>query len=64
MAIERLWRSLKYEGVYLKDYTDLLEARREIGRYIERYNSFRPHQSLGDRTPDSIYAQGGTESTA
>jgi len=40
VAIERFWRSLKYEEVYLKDYADLPEARREIGRYIERYNSF------------------------
>jgi putative transposase len=64
VAIERFWRSLKYEEVYLKDYADLTEARREIGRYIERYNSFRPHQSLGGRTPDSVYAEGGTESAA
>jgi putative transposase len=64
VAIERFWRSLKYEEVYLKDYADLPEARREIGRYIEWYNSFRPHQSLGGRTPDTVYAKGGHESAA
>jgi putative transposase len=57
VAIERFWRSLKHEEVYLKDYTNLIEARREIGRYIERYNSFRPHQPLGGRTPDNTYAE-------
>jgi putative transposase len=64
VAIERFWRSLKYEEVYLKDYTDLTEARREIGRYIERYNSFRPHQSLGGRTPNTVYTEGRSENVA
>ena len=64
VAIERFWRSLKYEEVYLKDYADLTEAPRQIGRYIERYNSFRPHQSLGGRTPDMVYAEGRTASVA
>jgi putative transposase len=64
VAIERFWRSLKYEEVYLKDYVDLPEARREIGRYIERYNSFRPYQSLGGQTPDSIYAEKGMQDAA
>jgi len=64
VAIERFWRSLKYEEVYLKDYSDLTEARREIGHYIERYNSFRPHQSLGGRTPDSVYADRDTVNVA
>jgi putative transposase len=64
VAIERFWRSLKYEEVYLKDYVDLTEARREIGGYIKRYNSFRPHQSLGGRTPDTAYAEGCRENAA
>jgi putative transposase len=51
-AVDRFWRSLKYEEVYLKDYIDLIEARREIGSYIERYNACCPHQSFGGRTPD------------
>ena len=54
---ERLWRTVKYEEVYLKDYVNLAEARREIGEYIERYNGFRPHQTLGGRTPDTVYAE-------
>ncbi len=61
VAIERFWRSLKYEEVYLKDYANLTEARQEIGGYIERYNSFRPHQSLGGRTPDAVYEEGRSD---
>jgi putative transposase len=64
VAVERFWRSLKYEEVYLKDYVNLREARREIGEYIERYNAFRPHQSLGGRTPDMVYAAGRSENVA
>ena len=64
VIVERFWRSLKYEEVYLKDYVDLIEARREIGNYIERYNSFRPHQSLEGRTPNMAYTVGGSESAA
>ncbi len=64
VAVERFWRSLKYEEVYLKDYADLPEARRQIGEYISRYNGFRPHQSLGGRTPESVYAEGSREQAA
>jgi putative transposase len=64
LAIKRFHRSLKYDEVYLKDYADLPEARREIGAYIERYNSFRPHQALGGRKPDAAYAEGRRESAA
>lgn len=49
--IERLWRSLKYEEVYLKAYDSIPEARRHIGAYFETYNRRRPHQALGNRTP-------------
>lgn len=52
---ERLWRSLKYEEVYLHEYTSPKEARRGIQRYFEFYNHYRPHQSLDYRTPASIY---------
>jgi putative transposase len=53
--IERLWRSLKYEEVYLKDYATVTEARAGIGRYFRFYNHQRPHQSLENRTPAAIY---------
>lgn len=53
--IERLWRSLKYEEVYLKDYTVVAEAQEGIGRYLRFYNHERLHSSLDYRTPASIY---------
>jgi putative transposase len=57
--IERLWRSLKYEEVYLKDYETVTEARTGIERYFRFYNQERLHQSLDYRTPAAIYlAQG------
>ena len=53
---ERLWRSVKYEEVYLHEYETPREARMRLGRYLEFYNIERPHQSLGYRTPAEIYA--------
>jgi len=53
--IERLWRSVKHEEVYLKAYDDLTEARRELAAYFEFYNRRRRHQGLADRTPDEVY---------
>ena len=53
--IERLWRSVKYEEVYLRAYESVSEARTGIGRYFEFYNSKRPHSSLGRMTPDQFY---------
>jgi len=53
--VERLWRSVKYEEVYLKAYDSLGEARASLGNYFEFYNSERRHQSLGRRTPDNVY---------
>jgi putative transposase len=53
--VERLWRSLKYEEVYLHAYRDLFEARAGIGRYFDYYNHDRDHQSLGYQTPDAFY---------
>ncbi|MFC1601395.1 IS3 family transposase, partial [Candidatus Sumerlaeota bacterium] len=53
--IERLWRSVKYEEVYLKDYEDVRDATRSLGRYFEFYNHERLHQSLGYRTPAAVY---------
>ena len=55
--IERLWRSVKYEEVYLRAYETVSEARVRIGRYFEFYNSGRPHSSLGRMTPDQFYTK-------
>jgi putative transposase len=57
--IERLWRSLKYEEVYLKDYARVAEAREGIGGYLRFYNHERLHASLGYQTPASIYLARG-----
>jgi putative transposase len=53
--IERLWRSVKYEEVYLKSYETLLDARAGLNEYFEFYNNSRLHQSLGYKTPAEIY---------
>ena len=53
--IERLWRSVKYEEVYLKGYESITEARRELKAYFDFYNRRRRHQGLADRTPDEVY---------
>ena len=53
--VERLWRSLKYEDIYLKAYTNLVEARAGIGRYFHFYNTRRSHQALGHQTPAAFY---------
>jgi putative transposase len=53
--VERLWRSVKYEEVYLKAYDSVGEARASIGRYLDFYNRKRPHSSLDARTPDRAY---------
>ena len=53
--VERLWRSVKYEEVYLRAYDSVGEARASIGRYLDFYNGKRPHSSLDRRTPDHAY---------
>jgi len=53
--VERLWRSVKYEEVYLRAYQSVSEARNSIGRYLDFYNGRRPHQSLDEATPDQAY---------
>jgi putative transposase len=53
--VERFWRSIKYEEVYLKAYENVREARSSISNYIRFYNSGRPHSSLDGRTPDEAY---------
>ena len=58
--IERLWRSLKYEDVYLKGYADGTEAKAGIALWIAFYNLRRPHQALGDRAPMAVWREGIT----
>jgi putative transposase len=53
--VERIWRSVKYEEVYLRAYGGVAEARASIGRYLDFYNRKRPHSSLDARTPDQAY---------
>ena len=54
MFVERLWRSIKYEEVYLHGYESVSDAKAAIARYIEFYNSRRPHSSLDKKTPDEF----------
>jgi putative transposase len=53
--IERLWKTVKYQEVYLKAYESITHARKELTKFFERYNMRRPHQGLADRTPDEVY---------
>ena len=53
--VERLWRTVKYEEVYLRAYASVSEARASIGHYLGFYNGTRPHSSLGGQTPDQAY---------
>jgi putative transposase len=53
--VERLWRSIKYEEVYLRAYDSVSDARASIGRYLDFYNGRRPHSSLDGMTPDQAY---------
>jgi len=57
VLIERLWRSLKHEDVYLKGYGDGREARAGIGAWIVFYNGRRPHQALANRTPMAAWRE-------
>jgi len=57
--IERLWRSAKYEDIYLQDYGDGLAAGRGLGQWFDRYNQSRPHQALGYATPAEVYLDPG-----
>jgi putative transposase len=56
--VERLWRSVKYEEVYLRAYDSVAEARGSLGSYLGFYNRKRPHSSLDGRTPDHVYFGG------
>jgi putative transposase len=55
--VERLWRSVKYEEIYLKSYASVIDAHRQLDAYFLFYNQQRPHSSLDDRTPDEAYRQ-------
>ena len=53
--VERLWRTVKYEEVYLKAYANVLEAKRGLEDYFRFYNGLRPHQALGYQTPAEVF---------
>ncbi|MGV1743153.1 IS3 family transposase [Mycoplasmoides pneumoniae] len=55
VMVERLWRSVKYEEVYLKAYSNVLDAKKQLNAYFEFYNLKRPHSSLDKMTPDEFY---------
>ena len=61
VMIERFWRTIKYDEVYLREYRDGYDAHRHIGAYVAFYNGTRPHASLGMQTPDAIYFGGSTK---
>ena len=56
VMVERLWRSLKYEDVYLRAYRDHVELEAGLARWIDHYNRDRPHQSLAYQTPMRVWA--------
>jgi putative transposase len=62
--VERLWRSLKYEEVYLKGYGSVAEARKSISEYLHMFNEERRHQSLNRRTPDEVYYESADQRMA
>ena len=53
--IERLWRSVKYEEIYLREHATMYALREGLGEWFERYNTWRPHQALGNRTPSQVH---------
>lgn len=55
--IERLWRSVKYENIYLHEYATLSELRRGLRTWVKHYNTWRPHEALGNRTPEKAYEE-------
>ena len=61
--VERLWRTVKYEEVYLKAYTDGRQAKTELEAYFRFYNTQRPHQALGYRTPAEVFSGDSAQST-
>lgn len=55
IRMERVWRSVKYEEVYLKEYATMESAKLAVSGYVEFYNTFRPHQNLGYKTPAEVH---------
>lgn len=53
--IERLWKSVKYQDIYLKVYASISEVRKGLRVWFDRYNSWRRHQGLDNQTPDEVY---------
>ena len=57
IMVERLWRTVKYEDIYIKDYETVEDLIKGLRKYFWFYNNERPHQGLGDRTPAEVYFQ-------
>ncbi|MGB3977013.1 MAG: integrase core domain-containing protein, partial [bacterium] len=57
VVVERFWRTIKYEDIYLKSYETGRELEKGISAFINRYNTLRPHQSLNGNTPDQVYRE-------
>ena len=55
IVIERFWKTVKYEEIYLKAYESISHAKKELTKFFDRYNTRRPHQGLNDRIPDDVY---------
>ena len=53
--VERLWRTVKYQDIYIKDYETVEDLKKGLRNYFWFYNNERPHQSLGDKTPAEVY---------
>ena len=61
--IERLWRSVKYEDIYINEYPRISDLRGGLKRWFTRYNEWRPHEALGNETPSAIYDKGISDGT-
>ena len=61
--IERLWRSVKYEDIYINEYPRISDLRGGLKRWFTRYNEWRPHEALGNETPSAIYDKGNSDGT-
>ncbi len=57
LFIERLWKTVKYEEVYLKAYQAIRHAKEELSRFLDGYDTGRPHQGLNGRIPDEVYCE-------
>ena len=64
IMVERLWRTVKYEAVYLHEYTDYWDAQRQLGEYFQFYNHERKHTGIGNKTPADVYFNSHTQGVA